>query len=174
MKKNLLKNNKGVTLVELLAVIVITSIIMVAVYAILGQGLKTYTNIVQENALREEADVIMAQLIRDLYTTKKSDIKKVTVDDAKHYSYLEFTDGTKTGFTDKGLLIRGKTYQVNNADIAINKEKSSLVAADNQATNYIINLNLTLVGKEKNVDFKNEMTIIDDTKDAVEEKKGGK
>src|SRR5690625_3854869 len=64
----------GLSLVELLAALTIASIIGVIAYSILFGGFKTYDRVKIQAELRDEADVIMAELISNLFTIKSSEV----------------------------------------------------------------------------------------------------
>lgn len=72
--KKIIKCEAGLTLVELLATIVLISLIGTLSYNILFQGYTNHQRISAESDLRDEADFIMATLIKDLFTAKKSDV----------------------------------------------------------------------------------------------------
>lgn len=66
MKKYLINHN-GLTLVELLLVLVITSIISVTIYSAFSTGIKLYQKIGIEGQLREDADYIATMILNELY-----------------------------------------------------------------------------------------------------------
>lgn len=76
-KFNLVKSQQGITLVELLATLVLVSIIGALTYSVLFQGYANYQRIQAETELRDEADLIMANMIRDMFSAKKSEISLV-------------------------------------------------------------------------------------------------
>lgn len=71
----LLRTENGITLVELLATIVLVSLIGTLTYNILFQGFSNYQRISAETELRDEADIIMSTLIKDLFVAKKSEVE---------------------------------------------------------------------------------------------------
>lgn len=72
-----MNNERGLTLVELLATIVIFSIVAILVTSITVQSLANNEKIKQEIALRNEAELILAHAIKGIYTTLESDIVNV-------------------------------------------------------------------------------------------------
>lgn len=70
-------NQKGLTLVEVLAVVVISSIIIIFSGTLIVQSMKNQERITAEVQLRDEADIIMAKLMKDLFTLKESEIERV-------------------------------------------------------------------------------------------------
>lgn len=70
-------NEKGLTLVEILAVIVISSIIMIFAGSLIVQSMKNQERITAEAQLRDEADIVMAKLMKAIFTLKESEIDRV-------------------------------------------------------------------------------------------------
>lgn len=62
-----IRNQRGLTLVELLATLAIIGMITTIAFSILMSGIKTSENIQIETALRNEADYLMTSFIRELY-----------------------------------------------------------------------------------------------------------
>ena len=56
-----IRNNKGITLLEVLAVLILTALIFTLATPLLINGINRYNNIHTENALRDEADLIMSK-----------------------------------------------------------------------------------------------------------------
>jgi prepilin-type N-terminal cleavage/methylation domain-containing protein len=65
--KRYVNNAKGISLVELLAAIAISSIILASIYGVFLSGLNAYKRINIENQLRSEADYIVAAIMNKLY-----------------------------------------------------------------------------------------------------------
>lgn len=65
--KRYVNNAKGISLVELLAAIAISSIIIASIYGVFLSGLNAYKRINIENQLRSEADYIVAAMMNRLY-----------------------------------------------------------------------------------------------------------
>lgn len=109
-------NERGLTLVEVLAVVVISAIIGTIAYAVLFSGMQTNERVKVESQLRDEADLIMTWLIQDFYTLKQSDLKekhlpKINTNDY----YLETNSGKLIGF------INGKAFN-NDGEIKLNDQ----------------------------------------------------
>lgn len=83
-----LKNEKGVTLTELLAAIVLAAIIGIIGYNILFSGFSTMERVKTEAALRDEADLIMASFIEELYTKKMPEIQFHHSEDGNYYFFF--------------------------------------------------------------------------------------
>lgn len=77
-----LRNNKGLTLVELLVVIVLASVIIIATTSIFISASKNNARIMQEIKIRDEADYLMSLFVKEFYTLKKSDIVKDMAEDS--------------------------------------------------------------------------------------------
>ena len=75
--KKLTSNEKGLTLVELLTTIVLMSIVGTLAYSLLSQGYSNYQRVNAESELRDEADIIMSTLIRDLFSAKSNEVQLV-------------------------------------------------------------------------------------------------
>jgi type II secretory pathway pseudopilin PulG len=65
--KRYVNNANGLSLVELLAAITISSFILVSIYGVFFSGLNAYKRIFIENQLRSEADYIIAAIMNKLY-----------------------------------------------------------------------------------------------------------
>lgn len=74
---NRLLNEKGLTLVEILAVVAISSIIMALATSLIVQSMKNQERITAEAQLRDEADIIMSMLMKDFFSLKETEIEKV-------------------------------------------------------------------------------------------------
>ncbi|WP_010174007.1 prepilin-type N-terminal cleavage/methylation domain-containing protein [Bacillus coahuilensis] len=70
-----ISDNKGVTLIELLATMAIMSILLPVSYGVLLTGFRAYEMITIEGQFREDADYISALIIQTLYTTPFDDSK---------------------------------------------------------------------------------------------------
>lgn len=124
-----LKNERGLTLVELLAVFVILGIVSSLAYSVLMNGFKAYDRIEIESKLRDEADIIMAELISELYTLKESEInnKRLPEGDSNNY-YFELTDGNKVGFYEGKVLLKSKqTSSLQTGEIKLSEESKIVV-----------------------------------------------
>lgn len=77
-----LRNNKGLTLVELLVVIVLASVIIISTTSIFISASKNNARIMQEIKIRDEADYLMSLFVKEFYTLKKSDIVKDMAEDS--------------------------------------------------------------------------------------------
>lgn len=108
-------NERGLTLVEVLAVIVIGSIVSVIATQVIVSSFKTYDRVHTETELRDEADYIMGSMIRDFYVTKTSDVKKKDLEGPNYY--FELKNGVKLGFADGSAF--SKEGEIHSRDEAV-------------------------------------------------------
>lgn len=102
MNKKLL-NEQGLTLVELLVVSVLFAIISIFVGSLIINSSDTTKKIQIETQFRDEADLIMSNLIRTMYETKKSNI--ISLENNPGNSYINVTnDPTKCQRDENGIL----------------------------------------------------------------------
>lgn len=179
----LLKNQKGLTLVELLASIVLISIISIFIFSIVLKAMENNRVIQQETMLRDEADIIVSKFIKTLYSTKQGYIIRNSTDSAGN-SYIEVTnDLAKCEKNDAGNLIdasacnatlkpigfktsNGVTkihilddeYTVSQSNMKI-LSSSKITGDPKNTTTYEIDLNLEITQKRGNKEFSKEMTF---------------
>jgi len=97
----ILKNNMGITLVEVLASLVLLSIISVIVVNVFIKGSEEANDIQTDTELRDEADLIMSQFIKIIYSTNQNTIVRNTTNESG--SFLEVTtDLTKCQKDEEG------------------------------------------------------------------------
>ena len=166
----ILRNKKGLTLIELLSAVTLTSLIFIFAGSFLVKGINHYNNISNEIALRDEADIIMSNLVRTLYTTKESTIllrefpKKNTND-----YYLEMKPGgvaSRIGFVNQTLRINHSVINIANPKIEISRDsKIEKVVSKKDIPIYRVTLVLSIVDKNKQMIFVNDIRTIYDTKE---------
>lgn len=83
-------NEKGLTLVELLAVVILTAIVSILLFSITIKALENTRIISQETMLRDEADIIVSKFIKAMYSTRQDHIIYNKTDNNGN-SYLEIT-----------------------------------------------------------------------------------
>ena len=158
-----LRDNKGLTLIELLAAVTLTSLLFIFAGSLLVKGINHHNNISDEIALRDEADLMMSNLVRYLYTTKETDIvsTKFPYNNTKNY-YFEIKTSTgnkKTGFIDKTLVIEDKTYPISNSKIVLTDEA---IISKKEVGVYTVRFVLKIPSKNKQIIFENEIRTIND------------
>lgn len=184
-----IRDNKGLTLVELLASIILISVISILIFSILTKSLETNRIIQQETMLRDEADIIVSKFVKSLYSTKQGHIYK-NITDSGGNSYLEVTNCEKDadgnlviingceilpiGFkTTNGVTkayymdsnFKDESYSVTQKNIEI-LQTSKIIGDPNKTSVYEIFLDLQVKHKRgnkevtKKITFKNEIQTI--------------
>lgn len=101
-------NNRGVTLPEVLITLVLLSIVSIAIYSFLFNGLHSYDKVKTETAFRDEADIVMTSFINKLYPVKESEITKREFKPADKTYLLTINNTTTIGFKDGKALLNGQ------------------------------------------------------------------
>ena len=86
---NKLRNEKGLTLIELLACLILFSIIAIFVFNLIVKATSDTSNIRLETELRDEADLLVSQFMKELYGLQNEAIIYVTTNATG--TYLEVT-----------------------------------------------------------------------------------
>lgn len=156
-----LKNQKGLTLIELLASILITIVLSFFSYNLLVKGLDHYENIKSTTSLRDEADYLMAMLVKEIYTTKETEISTFPDIDTNRYYFIISKSGStyKTGFDNGLLFVHGVPHSTENDKIIISN-KSTIEKVENGL--YKVNLVLENKQKKQEMKFENEIRTIND------------
>lgn len=172
-----INNEYGITLVEVLATLVIMSIIGALAYSILFQGYNNYNRVKVETELRDEADLIMANYISDFYVMKKTEAKLVnSCTNGFINSEVSVTksNGTsyKTGVINKDVIVRGQPVRLNNANVkfvpipcttSTNLSNiANINSRDGVEFTIKFTLETTVKGRVHQMDFKNTISIIED------------
>lgn len=161
------RNQRGLSLVELLATLAIMGIVTALAFSVLMNGIRTSDNIKKEIALRNEADYLMTSFIRELYITKESEISatRLPEKDTANF-YLQIGTGEKTGFIKNKIVIANMTQQLSDPQIVLLPSK--ITKLDN--AQYEITLRLKMTGdRPKEMNFVNVVRTIDDIKKKEEE-----
>ena len=155
----LIKSQSGLTLIELLGAFVIMIIIAALAFPILGNGMKAAETIRIETMLRDEADYLMAAFIKELYTTKESDITAIAMPEPGSTNYYLTNKNGDTGFIDGKLYVAGSAINTTNNSITLSPTSKIELSMGKQGQ-YEVNLSLLLNGKEMN--FQNFIRTIND------------
>lgn len=172
-----LNNQKGMTLVELLAVLVIGAIVSLLAFNVLFSMLKNEDKVAVNAQLRDEADYYMASLTNTLYTLNESNVCD-GIKESNHpnngYSYIITSDNCldstkdkfKTGFdrTENGLALYvnapikadGKAVPISSINKAIKICNTSKLVKDKN----IYKITLTLLYNGHSKTFKSEVHSI--------------
>lgn len=78
----LLKQEEGLSLIELIAALTILSLVMGTIYGVITFGFSSYNKVTVENSLRDEADIIMSSIMTELYNVGPTTIESL-MDDVK-------------------------------------------------------------------------------------------
>lgn len=140
-------DERGLTLVEVLATFVIMAIVGFVAYSVLYSGFRTYDRVKIEAGLRDEADLIMSELVSEMFVIKESEIaqKRLPEPGSQNQNYyIEKKDGKRTGFIDGKLWIDGdvKTNVLNSGLIEIepNQTKIEEIGADSGQYKIVLTL----------------------------------
>jgi len=157
-----LTNESGLTLIELLATLAITTMIGLVAYAVLYNGFKTYDRVKVETALRDEADIIMAELISHMYTLRTSDIQSKQLDENNEGNYyLLLNSGEKLGFYQGKLYLNGDDGKALQSDF-IQLGKQTEIQERSEGQFHII-LSLEWVSSGQTLTIESEIGIIKDS-----------
>lgn len=159
---NNIRNQRGLTLVELLATLALIGVITTFAFSILMNGIRASNNIQIETSLRNEADVIMSSFIRTVYTMKESEISELRfpAKNTENY-YIQTNTGEKTGFIKNEVWIANKKQLLLDPDISVLPSEIS----QPEPGQYEIVLRLKMAGdRPKEMTFVNVVRTIDDLK----------
>lgn len=152
-------NERGLSLVELLGALVITVMIGFIAYGILFNGIKTNERVKIEAYLRDEADLIMVELLSDLYVLKESETKPSTNPPAS-IKYIELINGGKIGFVGGEVHLKnGAKYTIQNDSIKISDDTEIIDKGQGQ---YEINLTLEWTETNQTLTTASAIAIIRD------------
>ena len=157
----------------MLVVIVIFAVVSVFIINLTVTSISKYRVIAAETTLRDEADIIMAQIYSSIYKLKESSIcNNSTLTTTNVDTVITYTPNSKssvencsTSSNTIGLtsakqftLVNGQKYTVFNNEI----EVESFYLKKTSPGNYEINLSLKLVGKNITRKFNNQVRTIYD------------
>lgn len=158
-------NNKGVTLIEILAAIVILSIVGTLSYQVLIQGQSNYERVKLETELRDEADLIMANLIKNLFAVKESEIQKdltgpnyiITVEQIKDDGSITMYE---TGIKDNKVIVKDQPIEFYNDRVKLTNASSIIYNGEG-----LYEITIQLKNKNKTMTFTNTINTIYDKVD---------
>lgn len=172
-----IKNERGMTLVEVLAVLVIGAIFLIIITQILFFGIRAYENTKVEADLRDEADIIMANLIREIYVLKTSEIKHhyLPKEGTNNY-YIELVDGEKIGFINGNVHVKEQVLPLNDHIQLVFEGGGKEAIGENEVTMieqkdkgyYLVQLKLQEEHSGQSIELQSEIAIIQDDKDEGE------
>ncbi len=135
-------NQKGLTLIESLLSLVLFSIIGTVVYFVLLNGLTTEKKIYTETLIRDEADLVMSQIIDNLYTATNTKVKAVTGQQNMLIYQIDNNTSRTVGFLNNQPVVNGQSistneFNFNNSSITLKDDSViiSLVVASKKNAN---------------------------------------
>lgn len=163
MNNKFIKDTTGMTLIELLGTIAILGIMSALMFPILISGMKSANDIQKETMLRDEADYLIASLVKELYTTRETEIKKKNLPErGRNDYYVTKINGLteeKTGFINNTLEVAGKEITQKNSSIKLLPSK----IIELEEGRYEVILALEYNGRNsKAIEFKNVIQTIND------------
>lgn len=168
-------DEQGVTLVELLTTLVLSVVIITFSTSIIVNALHSYDRTVTETALRDEADIIMSTLTKEIFTLKESSIDQVqnTSTDTSYVSVIAVKADVAQpaytiGFQDESILTKNGPITIQNDGVSLHSDsqKSSIIKDANG--DYVIQLVLTHEEKNKSMTFENIIQSIHDTEEGTD------
>jgi prepilin-type N-terminal cleavage/methylation domain-containing protein len=123
-----LLNEKGLTLIESLLSLVLFSIIGTVVYFVLLTGMNTEKKIYTETLIRDEADLVMSQIIDALYMASTSKVTKGNGNQNVLVYQVNQTKNKTVGFIDDQPMIDGKLISSEDFDF-----KDSSIILENKS-----------------------------------------
>lgn len=133
------ENEKGLTLYELLAAIVISGIALSSIYGVFITGVNLYKKIAIESQLKEEADFIVATVLNEFYSHEPSD---VTFNESSNE--LSIAVLNKLTVNDKDFV----TYSSNNVDVKRHSVFKIMDAPSNQGMNLYLSVKEPIAEKK--------------------------
>ena len=101
-----LLNQKGLTLIESLLSLFLFAVIGTVVYFVLVGGLNTENKIHNETLIRDEADLVMSQIMDSLYTAPSTKVKDISAGNRNLLIYEKASPVT-VGFIENEPVING-------------------------------------------------------------------
>lgn len=123
-------NERGLTLIELLVGLAITSIIAASAYGVFTAGMKAYKRIGIENQLRSEADILMTTIFNELYALAPDGLKT----DESNDDTLTFVNEIKKEIDTNTGLVEDKKQAGQTLQIMIDKTNETLLINGKQVT----------------------------------------
>lgn len=157
-----LSNSSGLTLLELLASLLLYTTIAIFSFSLITKGIEHYENIKVSNAMRDEADFLIATLTKEIYTTKETQIESLPDKVSNKNYFLIKKDNApprKSGFENNQIVIEDSYIRPENKYISISS-KSYIQKTDNSLYKVI----LVLTNKKNNQEkmFETQVKTIND------------
>lgn len=149
------KNEKGMTLIELLATVVVLAVLATLSYQVLFQGFSNYSRIKLETELRDDADYIMASLMREVFTYKESEIEFLSESNNYLFKLKKDPETMVTGIESGRIVIAGTPLHFTSTMIKL--DESSKITSEGEGKYDVI---IILTNKNKTMEFKNTIRTI--------------
>ncbi|MEK4233375.1 prepilin-type N-terminal cleavage/methylation domain-containing protein [Anoxybacillus sp. FSL W8-0703] len=147
-------NERGLTLIELLVGLAITSLIAASAYGVFTTGTKAYKRIGIENQLRSEADILMTTIFNELYAFAPDGLKS---DESDNHT-LTFVNNVKKEIDTNTGLVEEKNTEVQTLQVKIDDANEVLQINGKQITSSNLRIvpeqstfTYTCVQKQQNV-----------------------
>jgi prepilin-type N-terminal cleavage/methylation domain-containing protein len=179
--KRYVNNTKGLSLVELLAAITISSLILASIYGVFFSGLNAYKRIHIENQLRSEADYIVATIMNKLYEFAPDGI--IAMDQTKKNAQIVFVSDKQkvidpslgmvkeepkptletltVALQDGSIVVNGELLHSDRLKIVADKSKFSYICAkqeENICRSGVVTIMLTV--QDRDHDDPNDLLYI--------------
>lgn len=110
----MIQNSKGLTLIELLAAVSLSAIILLLAYQFLFQGFQFSKTVTDKTLLQQEANYIMANLTK---IHQSSDSYTITFDQNPNATYIKIEGNNTVTFKNDRFFYTLKTSTRNNTKI---------------------------------------------------------
>jgi prepilin-type N-terminal cleavage/methylation domain-containing protein len=167
---NRIKEQKGYSLIELIAALSIFSLIAGSIYGVINFGFKAYDRVNVENSLRDEGDIIMSAIMSEFYTQGPETVENFSSSNETENGilmHIKTEDKSGVHVSIRHVVIDNtdhKVYIYNDQKTASSAvELKSQVMSDsrihinsctNGCTNGLINVTLELSQTSKGIDHK--------------------
>jgi len=157
------KEEKGVSLLEVIATLLISSIILIVVYNVFIMGIKTYEKVGVEMQLRDEADHIVASILKELYETPIDSVKPC--DGIENCITISHDKKLKANEQFPSVIDETRLDAAEEIDITLEENEVQLttrVGTSNQTTTNLLNEKYELLlGNEVDEKERSRIAIID-------------
>ncbi|MFB9325198.1 prepilin-type N-terminal cleavage/methylation domain-containing protein [Paenibacillus aurantiacus] len=123
------RDERGLTLIELIASLTLLSVVLGILYSSITFGMSAYNKIRIENSLRDEGDLIMSSIISKLYTYGPDNIAQAKTD-----AYRQTIKLNLTGFNSEEIRFDYSDDSAKNALIFKEINKDGVVTGSEEVT----------------------------------------
>lgn len=129
---NNFKSEKGITVVELLLALTVSTIVLAIIFPIFTNGIKNYQAVNSEIALRNEADYIVGTILNEIYLFYPDTVKQ-EIDENKitlRRSFITTADGKRRFIVNDGILNIPSGYTTEKLEFEIKDNNFYIVRDD--------------------------------------------